>query len=145
MSAVQEGSQDRAAIINLQHAQTLSHYTKEQQEAALYLFDTARTMLDTSGGSACGKLLLGLYNGERFPFDLTELRRLDHGLYAAAMLVIEMDARHTWCEIHVLLDAILNVPDRKSTGHTLELWAHRLGLKGKCKKEYLPGVRERAV
>lgn len=144
MNTVQ-ASQTPAAIIDMQHAQTLGHYTKEQQEAALYVFDTARTMLDTSGGSACGKLLLGLYNGERFPFDLTDLRVLDDGRYAAAMTVIDMDARRTWCEIHVLLNAILNVPSGKSTGHTLELWAHRLGLKGKCKKEFLPGLRERAV
>lgn len=136
---------NRAASQASHHAHTLGHYTQAQQDAALRLYNAARTMLDTGGGSTCAKLLLGLYNGTRFPFDLTDLRRLDAALHDAAMTVIHMDSRHTWCEIHVLLDALLNVPLGKSTGNRLELWAHDLRLKGRSKKEFLPEVKARAA
>jgi hypothetical protein len=142
---VAEASRERAAALSRQHAQTLSHYTQEQQDAALRLYNAASTMLDTGGGGTCARLLLGLYNGERFPFDLTDLRRLDGGLHDAAMTALYTDSRHTWCEIHILLDAILGVPQGKSTGSTMELWAHRLRLKGRCKKEDLNYVQGRAV
>ena len=48
--------------------------------------------------------LLGLYNGPRFPFDLTELRRLDEGLFDDCMLLLRMDARLTRQEIHQYLE-----------------------------------------
>jgi len=131
---------DRATALASYRAQTLSHYTQQQQDAALFLYSTARTMLDTGGGSTCSRLLLGIYNGNRFPFDLTDLRRLDNKHLAAALTVLHMDASRTWVEIHVLLDAILNVPPGKSTGHTFEVWAHRLGLKGRCSKANLASV-----
>lgn len=124
---------------------TLAHYSRQQQEAALHLFDAGKRMLDTGGGGTCGRLLLGIYNGDRFPFDLTDLRRLDDRLHDAAMTVLHMDSRSTYVEIHVLLDAILAVPSGKSTGNTLELWAHRMGLKGRCKKECLPDLKARAA
>lgn len=142
---VAEASRERAAALSQRHAQTLSHYTQAQQDAALSLYNAARTMLDTGGGGTCARLLLGLYNGDRFPFDLTDLRRLDGGLHADAMTVIHMDSRHTWCEIHVLLDAILGLPYGKSTGATMELWAHSLRLKGRCNKEHLADVKARAA
>jgi len=136
----------REQILQAERRRTLSKYTEAQQQAALLLFITAQQMLDTGGGSTCGKLLLGLYNGNRFPFDLTNLRRLDVGRLDAAMTVIQMDASHTWCEIHVLLDAVLDVPYGKSTGCTLELWAYRLGLKaGRCNKQELADLKGRAV
>lgn len=124
---------------------TLARYTQQQQDAALSLFHAAQQMLDTGGGGTCGRLLLGIYNGDRFPFDLTDLRRLDDRLHDAAMTVLHMDSRHTYVEIHVLLDAILAVPSGKSTGNTLELWAHRMGLKGRCNKACLPDLKARAA
>ena len=124
---------------------TLAHYSPQQQEAALLLFTTGQQMLDTGGGGTCGRLLLGIYNGTRFPFDLTDLRRLDDARHDAAMTVLRMDSRRTYAEIHTLLDAILAVPNGKSTGNTLEVWAHRMGLKGRCKKEYLAETQARAV
>lgn len=125
--------------------ETLTHYSTRDQQAVLQLFHAGQQMLDTGGGGTCGRLLLGLYNGERFPFDLTDLRRLDDSLHAAAMTVLYMDSRHTWTEVHNLLDAILNAPSGKSTGSTLELWAHRLGLKGRCNKAALPELRAKAI
>jgi len=124
---------------------TLTHYSQRQQEAALSLFHTAQQMLDTGQGGTCGRLLLGIYNGDRFPFDLTDLRRLDDRLHSAAMTVLQMDSRCTYVEIHVLLDAILAVPSGKSTGNTLELWAHTLRLKNRCKKDFLPELKARAA
>ena len=135
----------RQIAIQAQRENILSHYTQDQQDAALQLYTAARNMLDTSGGGTCGRLLLGLYNGDRFPFDLTDLRRLDDRLHNAAMAVIHMDSRRCWCEIHVLLNAILAVPYGKSTGDTMELWAHRLRLKGKCNKAAIPDLQERAA
>lgn len=52
------------------------------------------------------KFLLGLYNGLRFPFDLTELRSIDDALLTDCIAVLEMDARNCYAEVHVLL----NVP-----------------------------------
>lgn len=44
--------------------------------------------------------LLGLYNGQRFPFDLTELRAIDDALLEDCMAVLRMDARVTRQEVH---------------------------------------------
>lgn len=90
---------------------------------------------DCSGERVAAKLLLGLYNGTRFPFDLTELRRLDESLLRAALLVIEMDACPA-AEVHVLLGRIYNHP-RGDFGNEFEARAYELGLKGRCKKAYL--------
>jgi hypothetical protein len=119
------------------YARIRGRYSEEQRIAIVTLYTAARTMLDTGGGSRCAKLLLGLYNGTRFPFDLTDLRCLDGNLFRAAFTVLQMDARHTCCEVHVLLDAIY--ADGRSTGAEFEHWAHALRLKGRCKKDYLSG------
>ncbi len=44
--------------------------------------------------------LLGLYNGARFPFDLTDLRCIDRELYEHCMAVLHMDARVCRQEVH---------------------------------------------
>jgi hypothetical protein len=117
------------------YAQTRAHYSAEQIAAITLLYETAQQMLDTGGGSTCGKLLLGLYNGGRFPFDLTDLRRLDASRYAAARIVMDMDARRTYAEVHAILNAVF--ADGRNVGAEFESWAHRLRLKGRCKKEFL--------
>lgn len=48
--------------------------------------------------------LLGLYNGRRFPFDLTDLRAIDDDLFEACMVVLRMDARVTRQEIHLYFE-----------------------------------------
>ena len=48
--------------------------------------------------------LLGLYNGQRFPFDLTELRGLDHVLFEDCMVALRMDARACKREVHCYFD-----------------------------------------
>jgi hypothetical protein len=113
------------------------HYTIPQQDALVALFELARQHLDTGGGSTAAKLLLGLYNGNRFPFDLIDLRRLDAVALDAAMTVIEMDARRTWAEVHVVLGDLYGVRSGVF-GAELEHWAHFFKLKGRCTKEQLP-------
>jgi len=113
-------------------AETLSHYDQEQREAAMVLYRLVKTHGGTSGGNAAAKLLIGLYNGKRFPFDLTDLRVFDHKHLEAAFTVLLMDATRCWCEIHVLLNAIL---DGNYVGHEFEVWAYNLRLKGRCTKE----------
>jgi hypothetical protein len=43
--------------------------------------------------------LLGLYNGGRFPFDLTDLRCIDHDLFEHCIAVLRMD-RQPQQEVH---------------------------------------------
>lgn len=45
----------------------------------------------TDQGRAVGRFLLGLYNGEDFPFDLTDLRGLDLALFEDCVTVLVMD------------------------------------------------------
>lgn len=55
---------------------------------------------DTGQSRIVARLLAGLYNGRRFPFDLTDLRSLDTALFEDAMALVRMDARLTEKEIH---------------------------------------------
>lgn len=120
-------------------ANTLAHYSDQQIAAIRTIYEMVDRHPGTSGSNICAKLLLGLYNGQRFPFDLTDLRGLDAGLYSAALTVINMDARNTWCEVHVLLDAIYG--DGRHTGSQLEHWAFNLKWGKRCKRENLPDLR----
>lgn len=45
--------------------------------------------------------LLGLYNGVRFPFDMTDLRAIEGELFEDCMTVLRMDARITRQEVHL--------------------------------------------
>lgn len=46
---------------------------------------------DTGQSGVIAKFLLGLYNGDRFTFDLTEFRRLDRELFEDCLTVLRMD------------------------------------------------------
>ncbi len=61
-----------------------------QIEAAKQLWSVAQS--DTGQSQVAARFLLGLYNGDRFPFDLTEFRRLDTDLFEKCLQVLEMDA-----------------------------------------------------
>lgn len=117
---------------------TLSHYGFEQRDALLTLYKLVKRCPDTGGGIRAAKFLLGLYNGTRFPFDLTDMRCFDDDNFAAAMTVLRMDARRTWCEVHVLLNAILG--PGANAGAEFEHWAYNLRLPKRCKKEQLPDL-----
>lgn len=62
---------------------------KEGQEALLNLLPVAKS--DTGQSGVVAKFLLGIYNGKRFPFNLSELRRLDRSLFNQCMKVLAMD------------------------------------------------------
>ena len=117
----------------------LRYYTQEQQDAVRKLYSVAKSCRDTGGGSRIVKFLLSLYNGNRFKFDLTDFRCFDQDNLDAALLVLRMDAERTYCEIHVLLNAVLG--GDANVGAELEHWAYQAGVPGACKKHQLPDLR----
>lgn len=46
---------------------------------------------DTGQSGVVARFLLGLYNGLVYPFDMTELRRLDAGLFEDCIAVLRLD------------------------------------------------------
>jgi len=46
---------------------------------------------DTGQSGVIARFLLGLFNGDRFAFDLTEFRRLDRALFDDCLTVLRMD------------------------------------------------------
>ena len=48
------------------------------------------------------RVLLGLYNGQRFPFDLTDFRCIDTDVFRDCLVVLVMDHAPR-AEVHVLL------------------------------------------
>lgn len=90
---------------------------------------------DTGQSRVCARLLLGLYNGHRFPFDLTDLRLLDAELLRAAIDLMAADATHTLrCEVHELLN---KGTGRTDFGHRFEHLAHEWTLPGRCLVRHL--------
>jgi hypothetical protein len=69
---------------------------------------------DTGQANTVRSFLLGLYNGHRFPFNLTRLRGLDKSLFDDCMAVLTLDARATVKEVHRYLD---------NGGERFERWA----------------------
>ena len=67
-------------------------------EALQHLYEIA--CRETGQARKVAAFLLGLYNGDRFPFDLTDLRGLDDDLFIDCMAVLRMDARLTRKEVH---------------------------------------------
>jgi len=61
---------------------------------------------ERDSGQACTvrSFLLGLYNGYRFPFNLTRLRGLDKALFDDCAAVLTLDARATAQEVHQYLE-----------------------------------------
>lgn len=117
----------------------LAKFDEAELASVRHLYEQARD-LGTAGGAVSAQVLLGLYNGERFPFDLTELRRLDRVVLQAALTTIAMDAR--WCraEVHVVLMAIVRDPLMQ---WQFERWAYSLGLKGSATQKQIAALRER--
>lgn len=48
---------------------------------------------DTGQSSVVARFLLNLYNGDRFPFDMTDFRRLDSRVFDDCLAVLKMDAQ----------------------------------------------------
>jgi hypothetical protein len=73
--------------------------------------------------------LLGLYNGTRFPFDLTDLRAVDSEIFGDCMAVLQMDAQpagevHTYFEnggqVFEQLAQDWRIPDRYALRQVIE-------------------------
>jgi hypothetical protein len=82
--------------------------TDGQMEAAKRLWNIANG--DTGQCRVVAQFLLGLYNGYRFPFDLTEFRRLDGSIFRDCLLVLQMDNQPAM-EIHRRLGKTSDVFD----------------------------------
>lgn len=118
----------------------MSAPSNEQLAALDTLYQLAKQ--DHGGSNVAVKFLLGLYNGTRFPFDLTELRRFDQGNMQCALRVLAMDWRPQ-LEVHAQLAILKNVP-RVRMSFEFESWAYEWRLKGRCKKDALDDLRIRA-
>jgi hypothetical protein len=90
-------------------------------QALIQLWNVTQRHHGTSGGRAAAGVLLGLYNGGRFPMDLTDLRVMDSNNLKAALAVMQEDASR--CQMEV----------------------HEYGRKGKCKKEHLDPVSPKSL
>ena len=88
----------------------------------------------TSGARRAALVLLGLYNGPRFPFDLTDLRAMDTNVMEDAISVIAEDSRRCQREVHMWLN---HLTGRGDFGERFEHLAHKYRVKGRCKKEAL--------
>ncbi|WP_159917896.1 hypothetical protein [Pantoea sp. 18069] len=94
-----------------------------------------------STAHVAAQLLLGLYSGSRFPFDLTELRRLDTKDLDMALQLLRFDARPQ-DEVHELLNQLYG---RHDFGMRFEHLAHNWRMKCKCKRDALAPVERIAL
>lgn len=78
---------------------------KEAHEKGLPALRRLADIADGDSGQAriVGQFLMGLYNGNRYPFDLTRLRGLDLELHRDCMAVLHMDY-HPAREVHEYLE-----------------------------------------
>jgi len=105
-------------------------------DALITLWNLTQQHPGTSGARVAAGVLLGLYNGERFPFDLTNLRSLDDRYRDAAINVILSDATRCQREVH---DWLNQLTGRRDFGGRFEHLAHEYvsTRKGRCAKTYL--------
>lgn len=76
-------------------------------EAADQHFDALNRLWSIANGGSgqcryVAEFLLGLYNGLRFPFDLTSLRALDSDIVRDCLAVLALDSTKVG-EVHILL------------------------------------------
>lgn len=106
--------------------------------ALIRLWNVTQLHHGTSGARAAAGVLLGLYNGGRFPLDLTELRVLDDANLRDAIDVIRCDASRCEMEVHSWLNRLTG---RRDFGQRFEHLAHEYNTapfkRGRCKREYL--------
>lgn len=110
-------------------------------DALLHLWRMAQGT--SSSEKVAARFLLGLYNGYRFPFDLTDLRLFDCANFKRAMLVLAMDHMPK-AEVHVVLGDLLGRSGR-DMGAEFEHLAFERGFKGRAKKTDLPALRREEV
>ena len=69
---------------------------------------------DTGQSQVCGRFLLALYNSHAFPFNLTDLRRLEQPIWADCILVLGLDHRPRK-EVHLLIEGGPEIWERLKT------------------------------
>ncbi len=108
-------------------------------QSLVHLWNITQQHVGTSSSRAAAGVLLGLYNGDRFPFDLTDLRVLDSENLQHAMNVIRSDAARCQMEVHSILD---RATGRTDFGERFEWLAHDFTKfkRGRCKKQDLSPV-----
>lgn len=111
-------------------------------QALIELWNVTQRHHGTSGGRAAAGVLLGLYNGTRFPMDLTDLRVLDNNNLRAAMEVMQEDASRCQMEVHEWLNQLTG---RRDFGQRFEHLAHEYRRKGRCKVAYLDPVSPKSL
>lgn len=101
--------------------------------ALIKLWNITQEHIGTSGARAAAGVLLGLYNGSRFPFDLTNLRVMDADFLRAALDVIGSDSGRCQMEVHSWLNLI---GKRDDFGQRFEHLAHEYACfkRGRCKR-----------
>lgn len=114
----------------------LTQFSQQELDALDRAFELAVRCNDTGGGSTMAKMLLSLYNGDRFPFDLTDLRRLDGGNLNVALQVMRMDASRCRAEVHEIIAQLFGT-ESHVIGNLFEIWAYDYRLRNRCKKEHL--------
>lgn len=87
---------------------------KACSEAILRLLPVA--LSDTGQSGVIAKFLLGIYKGSRFPFDITEMRRLDHEIFLDCMAVLMGDSIGGK-EVHIYFEK-----NAKIWKHLVEYW-----------------------
>ncbi len=93
-------------------------------QSLINLWNLTQIHVGTSGARAAAGVLLSLYNGQRFPCDLTDLRLLDAAQIDVAMEVIRGDATHCQREVHEWLNLLTG---RRDFGDRFEHLAHEYG------------------
>jgi hypothetical protein len=127
----------RCFIADMQTQSLRPEQPSDTADALLHLWDMAQRT--SSSEKVAARFLLGLYNGYRFPFDLTDLRLFDCANFKRAMLVLAMDHMPK-AEVHVVLGDLLGRSGR-DMGAAFEHLAYSLRLKGAAKKADLPELR----
>lgn len=109
-------------------------------QCLMHLWNLTQEHRGTSGARAAAGVLLGLYNGERFPCNLTDLRLLDVENLRVALTVIADDAGRCQMEVHAWLNRLTG---RHDFGERFEHLAHEYGCfkRGRCKRDQLRDVQ----
>lgn len=81
---------------------TRAHVATEGVAALKRLYEIA--LRDSGQCRIVASFLAGLYNGQRFPFDLTDLRCVDDAIFEDCTALLRMDARQCEQEIHNYFD-----------------------------------------
>lgn len=105
-------------------------------QALIRIWNHTQQHSGTTGARVCASVLLGLYNGARFPMDLTDLRSLDDELRRDCIEVIAADAKHCQHEVHEWLQILSRVGMFGARFEHLA-WEYKCFKRGRCHKDDL--------